>query len=189
MEELLDEVSTLMMTLNTICPSCSTEIESEVLFVDMEQFKDKLVHKTICKACKYSHVKTVSKDLVKGLGKRFDLTMNKESNWKARTIAKSRAAVVSIPEIGLESARMEGIVMTVGELVEAIKEELKRSPAFQSVSSEEGMMKLMEFFQKIDAVVEGELEAHLILEDEEGMSFIEKLGAEEDDDPHLQWEK
>eukprot|EP00055_Hartaetosiga_balthica_P000173 m.135873 g.135873 ORF g.135873 m.135873 type:complete len:186 (-) comp10271_c0_seq1:159-716(-) len=184
--DILDEVSALLMTLNTICPSCTAEVESEVLMVDMVQFQDKLVHRTVCKQCNYSLVKTVSKDLVKDLGKRFDLTLNKDSDWKTRSVAKSRAATISIPEIGLESAQMEGVVMTVGELVEGIKEELKRSPAFQSVSAEEGMMKLMEFFQSINEVIEGDLEAHFILEDPEGMSFVETRG---EDDKYLTIEK
>ncbi|EDQ91264.1 uncharacterized protein MONBRDRAFT_6354, partial [Monosiga brevicollis MX1] len=89
-------------------------------------------------------------------------------------VTASRA--FSIPEIGLESAKTEqgGAAITVLELLQATKAEVTNSPAFQQLDQAEGMVKLMEFVQQLDEVIEGTMDATLVLEDtQDKMAFIE----------------
>jgi len=177
--DLFDEFSTVMTSETaTTCPSCeAASAETRLLQVDMADFVGKLVKQTRCANCGYSTAVTVDKGTLDYLGAHFELKLCEESDWRQRKLIKSTTTFYSIPEIGLESARSGDCQnITVLELLLITRAELAKSPSFDSGASHaESMLKLSEFLEKLDEIIEGSAEATLIIQDpRQKMCFIEK---------------
>eukprot|EP00049_Salpingoeca_infusionum_P010178 m.172039 g.172039 ORF g.172039 m.172039 type:complete len:163 (-) comp14569_c0_seq2:2436-2924(-) len=123
--DLLADISTKLISIPTVCPTCSADVTGVVMHVDMPEFAGKLLNQVKCPYCGFVKTDVVSKDIMTDMGRKFTLKLCAESSWKTRNIMKSSTATVTIPEVGLEGATTAGgTFTTVEELLLNIREEV-----------------------------------------------------------------
>eukprot|EP00049_Salpingoeca_infusionum_P010180 m.172057 g.172057 ORF g.172057 m.172057 type:complete len:214 (-) comp14569_c0_seq3:2058-2699(-) len=182
--DLLADISTKLISIPTVCPTCSADVTGVVMHVDMPEFAGKLLNQVKCPYCGFVKTDVVSKDIMTDMGRKFTLKLCAESSWKTRNIMKSSTATVTIPEVGLEGATTAGgTFTTVEELLLNIREEVGRCPSFpEGMDAAEGMAGILDFVTKLNEVLDETMDATLIIEDPNESCFIERIGK---DDVHL----
>jgi zinc finger protein len=167
------------------CPVCNGKetVESRTKTENIPHFGKILESSLTCSSCGFKHNDVIcleQKDPAK-----YTLTINKE-NLSSRVV-KSQSATVSIPEFGIKvepGPKSLGYVSNIEGVIIRFCEGLKK--ALVIFNNEESQKNGYKILKKLDKLVNGEIEATLVIEDPYGQSNImdmnvknEKLTKEE----------
>ncbi|XP_067826922.1 zinc finger protein ZPR1 [Heptranchias perlo] len=186
-EDLRNEV----LQFGTNCPECNAPAETNMKLVQIPHFKEVIIMATNCEACGHRTNEVKSGGATEPLGTKITLRITDPSDM-SRDLLKSETCSVSIPELDFELGMgilggkfttLEGLLLNVKELI------VEKNPFFVGDSTvPERSNKLREFGQKLDEVISTKREAHIILDDPAGNSYLQNLYAP-DPDPEMKIEK
>ncbi|MCL2156619.1 MAG: ZPR1 zinc finger domain-containing protein [Methanobrevibacter sp.] len=153
------------------CPVCNGKgtVESTTKTKNIPHFGEILESSLICSSCGFKHNDVIcleQKDPAK-----YIITINKD-NLSSRVV-KSQSATVSIPELGIKvepGPKSLGYVSNIEGVIIRFKEGVKKALAiFNNDESQKNGLKIL---NKLDKLVNGEIEATLMIEDPFGQSNI-----------------
>uniref|UniRef100_UPI00398F7B52 zinc finger protein ZPR1 n=1 Tax=Pristiophorus japonicus TaxID=55135 RepID=UPI00398F7B52 len=186
-EDLRNEV----LQFGTNCPACNAPAETNMKLVQIPHFKEVIIMATNCEACGHRTNEVKSGGATEQLGTKITLRITDPSDM-SRDLLKSETCSVSIPELEFELGMgilggkfttLEGLLTDVKELI------VVKNPFFTGDSTVlERSKKLREFGQKLDEIISAKREAHLVLDDSAGNSYLQNLYAP-DPDPEMKIEK
>ncbi|XP_067910281.1 zinc finger protein ZPR1 [Heterodontus francisci] len=186
-EDLRNEV----LQFSTNCPECNAPAETNMKLVQIPHFKEVIIMATNCEACGHRTNEVKSGGATEPLGTKITLRITDPSDM-TRDLLKSETCTVSIPELDFELGMgilggkfttLEGLLTNVKELI------VVKNPFFVGDSNvPDRSEKLREFGQKLDEIILGEREAHIILDDSAGNSYLQNLYAP-DPDPEMKIER
>ncbi|KAM4015568.1 zinc finger protein ZPR1 [Anomaloglossus baeobatrachus] len=186
-EDLKDEV----LQFQTNCPECNVPAETNMKLVQIPHFKEVVIMATNCDACGHRTNEVKSGGAIEPLGTRITLHITDPSDL-TRDLLKSETCSVNIPELEFELGMgalggkfttLEGILKDIRDLV------VDKNPfTLGDSATSDRKAKLQEFGKKIDQILEGQMKAHLVLDDAAGNSYLQNVYAPEED-PEMKIEK
>ncbi|XP_060702633.1 zinc finger protein ZPR1 [Hemiscyllium ocellatum] len=187
----LDELRNEVLQFSTNCPECNAPAETNMKLLQIPHFKEVIIMATNCGTCGHRTNEVKSGGATEPLGTKITLRITDPSDM-TRDLLKSETCTVSIPELefqlgmgilGGKFTTLEGLLTDMKELI------IAKNPFFAGDSSApEKSEKLREFGQKLDEIIAGKREAHIILKDLAGNSYLQNLYAP-DPDPEMKIEK
>lgn len=185
--DLRDEV----LQFQTNCPECNAPAATNMKLVQIPHFKEVIIMATNCDACGHRTNEVKSGGAIEPLGTKITLHITDPSDI-TRDVLKSETCGISIPELEFELGMgalggkfttLEGLLKDIRELV------VDKNPfTLGDSSTSDRKEKLQEFGKKIDQILEGQMDAHFILDDPAGNSYLQNVYAPEED-PEMQVEK
>lgn len=186
-EDMRNEV----MVFNTNCPECNAPASTNMKLVQIPHFKEVIIMATNCDSCGHRTNEVKSGGATEELGTKITLRITDPSDM-TRDVLKSETCSVLIPELEFElgMAAVGGKFTTLEGLLKDIKDLIVNKNPFVCGDSSmtDRVQKLSEFGEKIDKVVAGEIDVHLILDDPAGNSYLQNVYAPEPD-PEMTTEK
>lgn len=186
-EDMRNEV----MVFNTNCPECNAPASTNMKLVQIPHFKEVIIMATNCDSCGHRTNEVKSGGATEELGTKITLRITDPSDM-TRDVLKSETCSVLIPELEFElgMAAVGGKFTTLEGLLKDIKDLIVSKNPFVCGDSSmtDRVQKLSEFGEKIDKVVAGEINVHLILDDPAGNSYLQNVYAPEPD-PEMTTEK
>ncbi|XP_043356746.1 zinc finger protein ZPR1 isoform X3 [Dermochelys coriacea] len=184
-EDLRNEV----LQFNTNCPECNAPANTNMKLVQIPHFKEVVIMATNCEACGHRTNEVKSGGAIEPLGTRITLHVTDPSDM-TRDILKSETCSVEIPELEFElgMGALGGKFTTLEGLLKDIRDLIMKNPFTLGDSSTPSRVeKLQEFGRKVYQIMEGHMEAHFILDDPAGNSYLQNVYAPEED-PELKVE-
>uniref|UniRef100_A0A4X2M2L2 Zinc finger protein ZPR1 n=3 Tax=Vombatus ursinus TaxID=29139 RepID=A0A4X2M2L2_VOMUR len=185
-EDLRNEV----LQFNTNCPECNAPATTNMKLVQIPHFKEVIIMATNCENCGHRTNEVKSGGAVEPLGTRITLHITDPSDM-TRDILKSETCSVEIPELEFElgMGALGGKFTTLEGLLKDICDLVTRNPfTLGDSSNPDRTEKLEEFSQKLNQIIEGKMNAHFILDDPAGNSYLQNAYAPEDD-PEMKVER
>ncbi|XP_030394076.1 zinc finger protein ZPR1 isoform X2 [Gopherus evgoodei] len=185
MEDLRNEV----LQFNTNCPECNAPANTNMKLVQIPHFKEVIIMATNCEACGHRTNEVKSGGAIEPLGTRITLRVTDPSDM-TRDVLKSETCSVEIPELEFElgMGALGGKFTTVEGLLKDIRDLIVKNPfTLGDSSTPRRVEKLQEFGRKVYQIMEGHMEAHFILDDPAGNSYLQNVYAPEED-PELKVE-
>uniref|UniRef100_A0A452HG52 Zinc finger protein ZPR1 n=1 Tax=Gopherus agassizii TaxID=38772 RepID=A0A452HG52_9SAUR len=185
MEDLRNEV----LQFNTNCPECNAPANTNMKLVQIPHFKEVIIMATNCEACGHRTNEVKSGGAIEPLGTRITLRVTDPSDM-TRDVLKSETCSVEIPELEFElgMGALGGKFTTVEGLLKDIRDLIVKNPfTLGDSSTPRRVEKLQEFGRKVYQLMEGHMEAHFILDDPAGNSYLQNVYAPEED-PELKVE-
>ncbi|KAM8927685.1 zinc finger protein ZPR1 [Pelodytes ibericus] len=179
-EDLKDEV----LQFHTNCPECNAPASTNMKLVQIPHFKEVIIMATNCDACGHRTNEVKSGGAIEPHGSKIALNITDSSDL-SRDVLKSETCNVNIPELEFElgMGALGGKFTTVEGLLKDIRDLVVDKNPFtlgdSSISDRKA--KLQEFGKKIDQILEGQLNVHLILDDPAGNSYLQNVYAPEQD--------
>uniref|UniRef100_A0A8C5XI29 Zinc finger ZPR1-type domain-containing protein n=1 Tax=Microcebus murinus TaxID=30608 RepID=A0A8C5XI29_MICMU len=157
-----------VLQFNTNCPECNAPAQTNMKLVQIPHFKEVIIMATNCENCGHWTNEVKSGGAVEPLGTRITFHITDPSDM-TRDL-KSETCSVEIPELEFElgMALLGGKFTTLEGLLKDIRE--------------------LEFSQKLDQIIEGNMKAHFIMDDPAGNSYLQNVYAPEDD-PEMKVER
>lgn len=187
----LEDMRNEVMVFNTNCPECNAPASTNMKLVQIPHFKEVIIMATNCDSCGHRTNEVKSGGATEELGTKITLRITDPSDM-TRDVLKSETCSVLIPELEFElgMAAVGGKFTTLEGLLKDIKDLIVSKNPFVCGDSSvtDRVQKLSEFGEKIDKVVAGEMNAHLILDDPAGNSYLQNVYAPEPD-PEMTVEK
>ncbi|XP_072094380.1 zinc finger protein ZPR1 isoform X2 [Mobula birostris] len=190
-ENIQEDLRNEVLQFPTNCPECNAPAETNMKLVQIPHFKEVIIMATNCEACGHRTNEVKSGGATEPLGTKITLWITDPSDM-TRDLLKSETCSVAIPELEFELGMgilggkfttLEGLLADVKELI------VTKNPFFIGDSNDpERSAKLKEFASKLDEIMLGKKEAHLILNDPAGNSYLQNLYAP-DPDPQMTIEK
>ncbi|XP_041030414.1 zinc finger protein ZPR1 isoform X1 [Carcharodon carcharias] len=187
----VDDLRNEVLQFGTNCPQCNAPAETNMKLVQIPHFKEVIIMATNCEACGHRTNEVKSGGATEPLGTKITLRITDPSDM-SRDLLKSETCSIFIPELEFELGMgilggkfttLEGLLTDVKELI------VVKNPFFAGDSTvPERSEKLKEFGQKLDEIISGKREAHIILKDSAGNSYLQNLYAP-DPDPEMKIEK
>ncbi|XP_069750723.1 zinc finger protein ZPR1 [Narcine bancroftii] len=175
----------------TNCPECNAPADTNMKLVQIPHFKEVIIMATNCETCGHRTNEVKSGGATERLGTKITLRITDPSDM-TRDVLKSETCSVSIPDLEFELGMgilggkfttLEGLLTDIKELIVA------KNPFYAGDSNDrEKFVKLKEFADKLDEITLAKVEAHLILDDPAGNSYLQNLYAP-DPDPEMKIEK
>lgn len=185
--DLRDEV----LQFQTNCPECNAPAATNMKLVQIPHFKEVVIMATNCDGCGHRTNEVKSGGAIEPLGTKITLHITDPSDI-TRDILKSETCGISIPELEFEMGMgalggkfttLEGLLKDIRDLV------VDKNPfTLGDSSTSDRKEKLQEFGIKIDQILEGQMKAHLVLDDPAGNSYLQNVYAPEED-PEMHVEK
>ncbi|XP_050778138.1 zinc finger protein ZPR1 isoform X1 [Gopherus flavomarginatus] len=185
MEDLRNEV----LQFNTNCPECNAPANTNMKLVQIPHFKEVIIMATNCEACGHRTNEVKSGGAIEPLGTRITLRVTDPSDM-TRDVLKSETCSVEIPELEFElgMGALGGKFTTVEGLLKDIRDLIVKNPfTLGDSSTPRRVEKLQAFGRKVYQIMEGHMEAHFILDDPAGNSYLQNVYAPEED-PELKVE-
>ncbi|KAG9348607.1 hypothetical protein JZ751_002345 [Albula glossodonta] len=186
-ESLRNEV----LVFNTNCPECNAPANTNMKLVQIPHFKEVIIMATNCDSCGHRTNEVKSGGATEELGTKITLHLTDPSDM-SRDLLKSETCSVLIPELEFElgMAALGGKFTTLEGLLTDIKQLIVSKNPFACGDSgaPERAEKLQLFGKKIEQVIAGELDVHIILDDPAGNSYLQNVYAP-DPDPEMKVEK
>jgi len=162
------------------CPVCNGKeaAESTSKTSNIPHFGEILETTIICSACGYKHNDVIcleQKDPIK-----LTLSINKKTI--SSRVIKSQSATVNIPELGLKvepGPKSLGYVSNVEGVITRFEKGVKKALAI--FDDEESQKNGKAILEKLSKLVNGEIEATLIIEDPFGQSNIMDISVKKED--------
>lgn len=180
-----------VLAFNTNCPSCNAPASTNMKLVQIPHFKEVIIMATNCDSCGHRTNEVKSGGGTEEMGTKITLHLTDPSDM-TRDVLKSETCAVIIPELDFElgMAAVGGKFTTLEGLLRDIKELIVSKNPFicGDSSTAERVDKLNAFGKKIDQIIDGELDVHIILDDPAGNSYLQNVYAP-DPDPELTIEK
>ncbi|XP_074832968.1 zinc finger protein ZPR1 isoform X2 [Carettochelys insculpta] len=149
----VDDLRNEVLQFNTNCPECNAPANTNMKLVQIPHFKEVIIMATNCEAC----------------GHRTN---------------ESETCSVEIPELEFElgMGALGGKFTTLEGLLKDIRDLVMKNPFTLGDSSTPSRMeKLQQFGRKVYQIMEGHMEAHIILDDPAGNSYLQNVYAPEED--------
>uniref|UniRef100_A0A8C2FQX2 Zinc finger protein ZPR1 n=1 Tax=Cyprinus carpio TaxID=7962 RepID=A0A8C2FQX2_CYPCA len=176
---------------NTNCPECNAPANTNMKLVQIPHFKEVIIMATNCDSCGHRTNEVKSGGATEELGTRITLHLTDPSDM-SRDLLKSETCSVLIPELEFElgMAALGGKFTTLEGLLKDIKDLIvSKNPFMCGDSSTADRAEKLELFgQKIDKIIAGEMDVHIILDDPAGNSYLQNVYAP-DPDPEMKIEK
>ncbi|KAM8756823.1 zinc finger protein ZPR1 [Acanthopagrus schlegelii] len=187
----LDAMRNEVLVFNTNCPMCNAPASTNMKLVQIPHFKEVIIMATNCDTCGHRTSEVKSGGATEELGTKITLHITDPSDM-TRDVLKSETCSVLIPELEFElgMAAVGGKFTTLEGLLKDIKDLIvSRNPFICGDSStSDQMRKLQEFGEKIDKIIAGEMDVHVVLDDPAGNSYLQNVYAPEED-PEITTEK
>ncbi|XP_022048316.2 zinc finger protein ZPR1 [Acanthochromis polyacanthus] len=187
----LDTMRNEVLVFNTNCPECNAPASTNMKLVQIPHFKEVIIMATNCDSCGHRTNEVKSGGATEELGTKITLNITDPSDM-SRDLLKSETCSILIPELEFElgMAALGGKFTTVEGLLKDIKDlTVAKNPFVCGDSSTaDRVQKLNEFGEKIDKVITGEVNVHIILDDPAGNSYLQNVYAP-DPDPEMVIEK
>ncbi|NXO72338.1 ZPR1 protein, partial [Phainopepla nitens] len=177
-EDLRDEV----LQFNTNCPECNAPASTNMKLVQIPHFKEVIIMATNCDSCGHRTNEVKSGGAIEPQGTRITLRITDPSDM-TRDILKSETCSVEIPELEFElgMGALGGKFTTLEGLLKDIRELVEKNPFTLGDSSTPSRTgKLQEFLGKLQDV-KGKAQAHFIMDDPAGNSYLQNVYAPEED--------
>ncbi|NXB45245.1 ZPR1 protein, partial [Leucopsar rothschildi] len=178
-EDLRDEV----LQFNTNCPECNAPASTNMKLVQIPHFKEVIIMATNCDSCGHRTNEVKSGGAIEPQGTRITLRITDPSDM-TRDILKSETCSVEIPELEFElgMGALGGKFTTLEGLLKDIRELVEKNPFTLGDSSTPSRTgKLQEFIGKLQDIIEGKAQAHFIMDDPAGNSYLQNVYAPEED--------
>ncbi|XP_041810939.1 zinc finger protein ZPR1 [Chelmon rostratus] len=180
-----------VLVFDTNCPECNAPASTNMKLVQIPHFKEVIIMATNCDSCGHRTNEVKSGGATEDLGTKITLHITDPSDM-TRDVLKSETCSVAIPELEFElgMAAVGGKFTTLEGLLKDIKDLIVAKNPFICGDSgtTDRLQKLNEFGEKIDKVVAGEMNVHVILDDPAGNSYLQNVYAPEPD-PEMTIEK
>ncbi|XP_005987287.2 zinc finger protein ZPR1 [Latimeria chalumnae] len=190
-ENTIEEMRNEVLQFNTNCPECNAPASTNMKLVQIPHFKEVIIMATNCDSCGNRTNEVKSGGATEHLGTKITLRITDPSDM-TRDLLKSETCSVIIPELDFElgMAAIGGKFTTLEGLLKDIKDLIVDKNPFTvgDSSTVERTEKLREFGRKLEAIISGEMEAHIILDDPAGNSYLQNVYAP-DPDPEMKTEK
>ncbi|XP_022537076.2 zinc finger protein ZPR1 isoform X2 [Astyanax mexicanus] len=187
----LDTMRNEVLVFNTNCPECNAPASTNMKLVQIPHFKEVIIMATNCDSCGHRTNEVKSGGATEELGTKITLHLTDSSDM-SRDLLKSETCSVLIPEIEFElgMGALGGKFTTLEGLLKDIKELVVMKNPFicGDSSTTETAEKLEQFGKKIDQIIAGEMDVHIILDDPAGNSYLQNVYAP-DPDPEMKIEK
>ncbi|NWZ69388.1 ZPR1 protein, partial [Acrocephalus arundinaceus] len=177
-EDLRDEV----LQFNTNCPECNAPASTNMKLVQIPHFKEVIIMATNCDSCGHRTNEVKSGGAIEPQGTRITLRITDPSDM-TRDILKSETCSVEIPELEFElgMGALGGKFTTLEGLLKDIRDLVEKNPFTLGDSSTPSRTgKLQEFIGKLQDV-KGKAQAHFIMDDPAGNSYLQNVYAPEED--------
>ncbi|MBN3301532.1 zinc finger protein ZPR1 [Amia ocellicauda] len=180
-----------VLKFNTNCPECNAPASTNMKLVQIPHFKEVIIMATNCDTCGHRTNEVKSGGATEDLGTKITLHLTDPSDM-SRDLLKSETCSIIIPELEFElgMAVLGGKFTTLEGLLKDIKELIVEKNPFTcgDSSTPDRKMKLQQFGQKIEKIMAGEMDAHIILDDPAGNSYLQNVYAP-DPDPEMKVER
>ena len=187
----LDAMRNEVLVFNTNCSMCNAPASTNMKLVQIPHFKEVIIMATNCDSCGHRTNEVKSGGATEELGTKMTLHVTDPSDM-TRDVLKSETCSVLIPELEFElgMAAVGGKFTTLEGLLKDIKDLIvSRNPFICGDSgTSDQMRKLQEFGEKIDKIIAGEMDVHIVLDDPAGNSYLQNVYAPEED-PEITTEK
>jgi len=187
LEAMRDEV----LVFNTNCPECNAPASTNMKLVQIPHFKEVIIMATNCDSCGHRTNEVKSGGATEELGTKITLHITDPSDM-TRDVLKSETCAILIPELEFElgMAALGGKFTTLEGLLKDIKDLIVSKNPFicGDSSTTDRVQKLNEFGEKLEKIMAVELDAHVILDDPAGNSYLQNVYAPEPD-PEMTVEK
>ncbi|NWW14292.1 ZPR1 protein, partial [Oreocharis arfaki] len=177
-EDLRDEV----LQFNTNCPECNAPASTNMKLVQIPHFKEVIIMATNCDSCGHRTNEVKSGGAIEPQGTRITLRITDPSDM-TRDVLKSETCSVEIPELEFElgMGALGGKFTTLEGLLKDIRDLVEKNPFTLGDSSTPSRTgKLQEFIGKLQDV-KGKTQAHFIMDDPAGNSYLQNVYAPEED--------
>ncbi|XP_042199893.1 zinc finger protein ZPR1 [Callorhinchus milii] len=187
----LEEMRKEVLQFATNCPECNAPAETNMKLLKIPHFREVIIMATVCETCGHRTNEVKSGGGTEPLGTRITLRITDPSDM-TRDLLKSETCSIAIPELEFElgQALLGGKFTTLEGLLQDIKELIVEKNPFivgDSITSDRSE-KLQEFGDKLSEIISAKREAHVVLDDPAGNSYLQNLYAP-DPDPELKIEK
>lgn len=187
----LDAMRNEVLVFDTNCPNCNAPASTNMKLVQIPHFKEVIIMATNCDSCGHRTNEVKSGGATEEQGTKITLHITDPSDM-TRDVLKSETCSVLIPELEFElgMAAVGGKFTTLEGLLKDIKDLIVSKNPFicgDSGTSDQ-MQKLQEFGEKIDKIIAGEMDVHVVLDDPAGNSYLQNVYAPEED-PEITTEK
>ncbi|KAK3522018.1 hypothetical protein QTP70_021385 [Hemibagrus guttatus] len=187
----VDTMRNEVLVFSTNCPECNVPASTNMKLVQIPHFKEVIIMATNCDSCGHRTNEVKSGGATEELGTRITLHITDPSDM-SRDLLKSETCSVLIPELEFElgMAALGGKFTTLEGLLKDIKELIVMKNPFVCGDSavSDTSEKLELFGKKIDKIMSGEMDAHIVLDDLAGNSYLQNVYAP-DPDPEMKIEK
>ncbi|XP_036450480.1 zinc finger protein ZPR1 [Colossoma macropomum] len=187
----LETMRNEVLVFNTNCPECNAPASTNMKLVQIPHFKEVIIMATNCDSCGHRTNEVKSGGATEEMGTRITLHLTDVSDM-SRDLLKSETCSVLIPELEFElgMAALGGKFTTLEGLLKDIKElVVMKNPFICGDSSTTDTTEKLELFgKKIDKIMAGEMDVHIILDDPAGNSYLQNVYAP-DPDPEMKIEK
>ena len=180
-----------VLQFKTNCPECNVSASTNMKLVQIPHFKEVIIMATNCDECGHRTNEVKSGGATEAQGTKITLHVTDVADM-SRDLLKSETCGILIPELEFElgMAAVGGKFTTLEGLLTNIKDLIVSKNPFLcgDSSSSDRSEKLQQFGAKIDSIMAGEMDVHVILDDPAGNSYIQNVYAPEPD-PELTVEK
>lgn len=187
----LDTMRNEVLVFNTNCPECTAPASTNMKLVQIPHFKEAIIMATNCDSCGHRTNEVKSGGATEELGTKITLHVTDLSDM-TRDVLKSETCSVIIPELEFElgMAALGGKFTTLEGLLKDIKDLIVSKNPFVCGDSTtpDRLQKLREFGEKIEKIITGEMDVHVVLDDPTGNSYLQNVYAPEPD-PEMTVEK
>ncbi|NWR03066.1 ZPR1 protein, partial [Paradoxornis webbianus] len=171
-----------VLQFNTNCPECNAPASTNMKLVQIPHFKEVIIMATNCDSCGHRTNEVKSGGAIEPQGTRITLRITDPSDM-TRDILKSETCSVEIPELEFElgMGALGGKFTTLEGLLKDIRDLVEKNPFTLGDSSTPSRTgKLQEFIGKLQDV-KGKAQAHFIMDDPAGNSYLQNVYAPEED--------
>ncbi|XP_072515181.1 zinc finger protein ZPR1 [Salminus brasiliensis] len=187
----LESMRNEVLVFDTNCPECNAPASTNMKLVQIPHFKEVIIMATNCDSCGHRTNEVKSGGATEELGTKITLHVTDPSDM-SRDLLKSETCSVLIPEVEFElgMAALGGKFTTLEGLLKDIKELVVMKNPFTcgDSSTTDTSEKLEQFGKKIDKIMAGEMDVHVVLDDPAGNSYLQNIYAP-DPDPEMKIEK
>uniref|UniRef100_A0A4W5RQT6 Zinc finger protein ZPR1 n=1 Tax=Hucho hucho TaxID=62062 RepID=A0A4W5RQT6_9TELE len=187
----IDSMRNEVLTFNTNCPECNAPASTNMKLVQIPHFKEVIIMATNCDDCGHRTNEVKSGGATEELGTKITLHLTDVSDM-SRDLLKSETCSILIPELEFElgMAAVGGKFTTLEGLLKDIKDLIVSKNPFTcgDSSTSDRTEKLKLFGQKIDKIMAGDMDVHIVLDDPAGNSYLQNVYAP-DPDPEMTTEK
>ncbi|XP_062870145.1 zinc finger protein ZPR1 [Trichomycterus rosablanca] len=187
----LETMRNEVLVFSTNCPECNAPASTNMKLVQIPHFKEVIIMATNCDSCGHRTNEVKSGGATEELGTKITHHLTDPSDM-SRDLLKSETCSVLIPELEFElgMAALGGKFTTLEGLLKDIKDLIVMKNPFLCGDSSaiDTAQKLKQFGEKIDKIMSGEMNVHIILDDPVGNSYLQNIYAP-DPDPEMKIEK
>ncbi|XP_032369546.1 zinc finger protein ZPR1 [Etheostoma spectabile] len=187
----IDAMRDEVLAFNTNCPECNAPAATNMKLVQIPHFKEVIIMATNCDSCGHRTNEVKSGGGTEEMGTKITLHLTDVSDM-TRDVLKSETCSVAIPELEFElgMAAVGGKFTTLEGLLKDIKDLIISKNPFMCGDSctADRQQKLNAFGDKIDKIMAGEMDVHVVLDDPAGNSYVQNVYAP-DPDPEITIEK